>query len=414
MTSRPALACLLAAVLSTCVTQAETLNFAPGPDLQEKVQEAFITAQPGTTFHFAAGRYEFEMGLSLDLDNCTIKGDGMDKTIWTFKTQDAGSEGLLVTSDGVTLEDLAIEDTRGNAFKSNAANNLTIRRIRTEWTAGPKTENGAYGLYPVNGENILVEDCVVKGASDAGVYVGQSRHVIVRRNYVQYNVAGIEIENCYFADVYENTATQNTGGILVFDMPGLPQKGGHDHRVYKNNVYDNNTPNFAPPGNTVAGVPAGTGIMVMANHNIEIFDNTLRDHGTTHFMLTSWLATEKPYQDPDYQTNPEGIHIHHNTVGDGGKKPGGRGGSNIAKMAGTPIPDLVWDGIVDATKLVDGKLPADKRIYAHDNKKESGEFTAVNLGGLDALLKLDASRITLGTDQFSGSLPRLKPVTLGK
>lgn len=131
-------------------------------------------------------------------------------------------------------------------------------------------------------------------------------------------------------------------------------------------------------------------------------------------MLTSWLATEKPYQDPDYQTNPEGIHIHHNTVGDGGKKPGGRGGSNIAKMAGTPIPDLVWDGIVDATKLVDGKLPADKRIYAHDNKKESGEFTAVNLGGLDALLKLDASRITLGTDQFSGSLPRLKPVTLGK
>jgi parallel beta-helix repeat protein len=171
------------------------------------------------------------MGLSLDLDNCTIQGAGHDKTIWTFKTQDAGAEGLLVTADGITLQDFAIEDTRGNAIKTNAANNLTFRRVRTEWTGGPKADNGAYGLYPVNGTNILVEDCIVKGASDAGVYVGQSKNVIVRRNEVQFNVAGIEIENCYNADVYHNIATNNTGGILVFDMPGLPMKDGRDHRV---------------------------------------------------------------------------------------------------------------------------------------------------------------------------------------
>ena len=66
----------------------------------------------------------------------------------------------------------------------------------------------------------------MKGASDAGFYVGQSRNIIVRRNRAEGNVAGIEIENSIGADVYENTATGNTGGILVFNLPDLPMKGG--------------------------------------------------------------------------------------------------------------------------------------------------------------------------------------------
>jgi parallel beta-helix repeat protein len=352
------------------------------------------------------------MGLSLDLDNCTIQGAGHDKTIWTFKTQDAGAEGLLVTADGITLQDFAIEDTRGNAIKTNAANNLTFRRVRTEWTGGPKADNGAYGLYPVNGTNILVEDCIVKGASDAGVYVGQSKNVIVRRNEVQFNVAGIEIENCYNADVYHNIATNNTGGILVFDMPGLPMKDGRDHRVFENKVFNNNTPNFAPPGNTVAGVPAGTGIMVMANYNIEIFQNDVRDHGTCNVMLTSWLATFKPYDDALYNTNPEGIHVHSNTFGPCGDNPGGSGGKNIAKLTGTPVPDVIWDGIVDEKKYADGKLPAERGIYVHSNKKEGGEVTVANLGGLKNLVDFDKSKVNRDPKQFEGKLPHIAPAVI--
>lgn len=411
MIRRNTLIAPLAFLCGALTAHAATLNFTPA-DGYEKIQEAFITAEPGTTFHFAAGRYAFDMGLSLDLDRATIKGDGHDKTIWTFKLQDAGAEGLLVTADGVTLEDFAIEDTRGNAFKSNAANDLTIRRVRTEWTGGPKMDNGAYGLYPVNGTNILVEDCVVKGASDAGVYVGQSRNVIVRRNDVQFNVAGIEIENCYHADVYHNSATNNTGGILVFDMPGLPMKHGNSHRVFENKVFNNNTPNFAPPGNTVAGVPAGTGIMVMANHNIEIFKNDVRDNGTCNVMLTSWLATFKPHDDPEYAPNPEGIHVHSNTFGPCGDAPGGQGGQNIAKLTGTPIPDVVWDGIVDEAKLVGGKLPADRGIYVHSNLKEGGEVTVANLGGLQNLKDFDRGKVNRDPAQFAGSLPSLPPVKM--
>src|SRR3546814_1516361 len=82
-----------------------------------------------------------------------------------------------------------------------------MRRVRAEWTGGPSTDNGAYGLYPVQVDNVLIEDSVVKGASDAGIYVGQSTNIIVRNNRAEGNVAGIEIENSTGADVYGNTTT---------------------------------------------------------------------------------------------------------------------------------------------------------------------------------------------------------------
>ena len=159
----------------------------------------------------------------------TIRGQGPDKTILSFKDQGQGTggEGLLVTSkEDVTLEDLAVEDARGDGIKANGTKRIVFRNIRTEWTGGPKETNGGYGIYPVLCTDVVIEGCKVIGASDAGIYVGQSENIIVRRNTVEKNVAGIEIENSTRADVYENVATDNSGGILVFTMPDLPTKDG--------------------------------------------------------------------------------------------------------------------------------------------------------------------------------------------
>ena len=97
---------------------------------------------------------------------------------------------------------------------------------------------------------------------------------------VEKNVAGIEIENCTKADVYENVATDNSGGILVFTMPDLPTKDGRECRVFNNKVVANNHDNFAPKGNIVASVPPGTGVMILANDEVEVFDNTIEKNQT--------------------------------------------------------------------------------------------------------------------------------------
>ena len=65
--------------------------------------------------------------------------------------------GLLVTgSNNFTIEDLAIEDTIGDALKITGGENIIIRRVRTEWTRGVSNDNGAYGIYPVLTRNVLI------------------------------------------------------------------------------------------------------------------------------------------------------------------------------------------------------------------------------------------------------------------
>ncbi len=223
----------------------ETASTSPA-DFAKKLQEDLIKAKPGSVIEIPAGKFNFEKTLSLNISKVTIRGKGMDKTILSFSRQSKGSAGVMVKADDFVIEDLAIEDAAGDALKVENSNNVTMRRVRVEWTNGPKETNGPYGLYPVTCKNVLIEDCVAIAASDAGIYVGQSDGVIMRRNRAEKNVAGIEIENTKNADVYDNIATNNTGGIMAFNLPDLPVQGGGNVRIYNNKITDNNTPNFAP------------------------------------------------------------------------------------------------------------------------------------------------------------------------
>ena len=246
--------------------------------------------------------------------------------------QGTGGEGLLVTSkENVTIQDLAVEDARGDAIKVQGTRRIVFRNARAEWTGGPKETNGGYGFYPVLCNGVVIEDCKAIGASDAGIYVGQSENIIVRRNTAEKNVAGIEIENSTRADVYENLATDNSGGILVFTMPDLPKKDGRLCRVFRNRVLANNHENFAPKGNTVASVPPGTGVMILANDQVEVFDNTIERNQTAGLTIVSYMIMEKPIADPNYDPFCEAIHVHDNRFASNGGKPAGRSATDSAR-----------------------------------------------------------------------------------
>lgn len=190
-------------------------------------------------------------------------------------------------------------------------------------------------------KNILIEGAVAIGASDAGIYVGQSSQIIVRNSRAEYNVAGIEIENSTFADVYNNVATNNTGGILVFDLPNLPVQGGRNTRVFDNEIQSNNVDNFAPEGNIVGTVPAGTGMMVLANDSIEIFGNRFADNQTTNVMIVSYLINGLPLDDPNYDPFPEAIYIHDNTFTGGGDNPDFDALRALQAATGQNVPDVI-------------------------------------------------------------------------
>ncbi|MFQ3666594.1 MAG: parallel beta-helix domain-containing protein [Sphingomonadaceae bacterium] len=334
-----ALAGLLA---SAAALDARVIVVAPGADAEERAQEALIEAKPGDTVRFAAGTFRFVNGLSLDVDGVTVEGEGQEKTVLDFSGQATAGDGLLVTSDRVLLRQLTVRDTKGDGIKSKGSDRVTFQDLTVEWSGGPKPSNGAYGVYPVSSTNVLVERVTVRGASDAGIYVGQSRNIIVRDSLAEFNVAGIEIENSMHADVFGNTVTRNTGGILVFDLPNLPQMGGHSTRIFANRVVNNDTPNFAPEGNIVASVPVGTGIMVMANRNVHVFENEVDGNASAAFMV---IAYSQPFESEGYNPLPREVVIRDNRVGRNGFAPAFPGGAEIASAVGGTLPPGLWDGV---------------------------------------------------------------------
>ncbi|MGB2388839.1 MAG: parallel beta-helix domain-containing protein, partial [Henriciella sp.] len=365
-------------------------------------------AQPGDVIEIPAGTFSFTRGLSLTADGVTIRGQGMDKTVLSFADQIAGAEGLLVTASDFTIEDLAIEDAKGDGLKINEGENITIRRVRAEWTGGPKTENGAYGIYPVQTTNVLIEDTVTIGASDAGLYVGQSKDVIVRRNRAEYNVAGIEIENTVNADVYENIATNNTGGILVFNMPQL-QQAGEATRVYNNQIFSNNVENFGHPGTPVASVPAGSGVMINSNDRVEIFDNQISDNKTGNIIISSLFTTgySESSTSETFDAYPESIFIYDNIFSGGGNAPD-QPELEMARLAlfgaDGRLPDIIWDGFYDAEKMVDGVMPDTLRICI-----DNGDAGILNANGPSGF-----TQPSTDMTPFQCSLERLPAISLDR
>ncbi|MFZ1813980.1 MAG: parallel beta-helix domain-containing protein [Rhizobiaceae bacterium] len=402
MRAIPLAVCL--ALSATITAQAADIAVPPGLGAQERLAEALINAKPGDTVWLGIGKYELTDGLSLDVDDVSIRGIGRESSVLSFVGQKGSGEGLLITSDRVVLDGFAVEDSRGDGIKSKDSDQITFRNLRVEWKGGPKAENGAYGIYPVSSRNVLIENCFVSGASDAGIYVGQSEQIVVRNNHAQYNVAGIEIENSFYADVHGNMATHNSGGILVFDLPNLPKQDGHDIRVFDNDVVDNDTDNFAPAGNTVAMVPRGMGIMVMANRNVHVFGNRLSGNGTAHVLIAAY---PNDYKDDQYMFVPRGVYIHDNVYGEGGDAPVGEVGKLISDISGTPVPDIVWDGVTRIPEWFTWVNPENK-VYI----KEAEDTTFVNLKMISQMLLPWSVSPGRKAGDHAGSLPEPAAVKL--
>ncbi|MGI9545175.1 MAG: parallel beta-helix domain-containing protein [Cyclobacteriaceae bacterium] len=389
-------------------------------DIEKDMQTQFILAEDGMTIEIPAGHYRFSRSLVLEgRSQVVIKGAGRDQTFLSFRDQEEGAEGIKIANcRNIILEDFTIEDASGDNIKVNDTHGITFNNVKSAWTGKPKETNGAYAFYPVSCSNVLIDNCIATGASDAGIYVGQSRNVVVRNSKAYKNVAGIEIENTIMADVYDNESYNNTGGILVFDLPGLTQYGRHV-RVYNNKVTRNNHKNFAPPGNIVGSVPPGTGVMVLATREVEVFENEVTNNRTVGMSVVSYVlvdAANGDRQDADiedgslrnvtnafemdslYNPYPADIYIHNNSFSNNTWFPTLKNdfGLLFLREFGLNIPDIIYDGITESNGQPD-------RICLSDN----GEATFANLDAANDFANISRE---ISTYQCEGT--RLQPVQL--
>lgn len=355
-------------IMSSCGSSEETatkldtskLKKASAEEIEALVAQ-FIDAKEGSTISIPEGFYDLNTQLVLDnVNKVTIKGAGMYKTVLSFKNQTTGGEGMKIAGNDVTMEDFTVMDAPGDDIKTQKCENLTFRRINTTWTTSDLAKSGTYGIYPVQCKNVLVEECEVSHSRDAGIYVGQSENIIVRNCYVHENVAGIEIENSDNAEVYKNRAINNTSGILVFNLPGLPKAAGSRTRVYDNLVKENNHDNFAQGvasenGNPITMIPPGTGMIIMAGNDVEIFNNQILNHKTASIGILNYQITElKVPNHPGWSPYSTNIYIHDN------KYERKFGVPDMSKDFGKLITakcmksqDVIYDGIIDEKRGTD-------------------------------------------------------------
>ena len=339
---------------------------------EKEFQTKLILAESGDTLKIPTGIQQLLGTLSLDgKENIVISGTGVDESILSFKNQEDGAEGLrIINCKNIRLENFTIQDTKGDGIKVQETDGITMVNVKAEWTNGPNPENGAYGLYPVQCRNVVIDNCMSVGASDAGIYVGQSVNIVVKNSEAYHNVAGIEIENSSNADVFGNNTHHNTGGILIFDLPDLIVKKGENVRVFDNIVEENNLDNFAPPGNIVGTVPAGTGILVLATSDVEIYNNRIINNKTIGTGIVSYFMTGLPVTDSLYNPYTSAIYIHDNLFERRKQMPTLKHeiGTLLFLKFGRDIPDIIYDGMPDPQYTnSDGEIFPEQSLCIQNN-----------------------------------------------
>lgn len=346
-------------------------------NLEAELQRKLIEAKAGDQILLPEGTFSFQRSISLnDTPDVLIKGMGKEKTILSFINQIEGAEGMLIKGvRGLTLEGFTVADSKGDAIKVQACQNVVMRDVKATWTQGQLATNGAYGLYPVSSTNILMEDCEASYAMDAGIYVGQSNNVTVRNNYVHHNVAGLEIENTISGEVYGNIAKNNTGGMLIFDMPDLPQANGDRIKFYDNLMEDNNGENFAPKGMVVSTIPPGSGMIIMSHSNIEMYNNIIKGHKTLGVAVNSWLFTGVPFKSEQFDPYCSNIFIHDNKIlnTQGPTDTTTEYGQLLSAVLNNQAYDLMTDGIFKPSFIDENGNP---KGYCFRN---NGDISFVNL-----------------------------------
>ncbi|MDX2029078.1 MAG: parallel beta-helix domain-containing protein [Blastocatellia bacterium] len=296
----------------------------------ESIQAALDRTIAGDAIEIRPGTYAET--LLIDVDNITIRGLSENGQRPILDGKNELTDAVITSSHNFTIENLVVRNYVNNGITVHGGINATFRNLYIENT-------GLYGVYPVESRGVLVEGCTVTAIKDAGIYVGQSRDIIVRNNECHHNVAGIEIENCVNSLVENNHLHDNTAGMLVFLLPNNPSKVGSDHAVRNNRILDNNLANFGDPTAIVGKLIPGTGLLIMAADRTEVSGNVVQGNDSFGIAVVGLAVAFPKGRTFDVGAIPEANRIHGNQLGRNGRNPGG-----LIKEVGAANCDLFWDG----------------------------------------------------------------------
>ena len=341
------------AVLATATTaEAAVIKVSPGESIQAAIDVAFpgdtILVEPGVYEETGPGNAFF--GLRISTDNLRLigkvkqgRGDAGKVILRHINNQETGVYaapaacgpevpvgGCADELHGFYIRGFTVQDFPGNGIQTRFVNGFKI--IRNE-----SANNEHNGIYPTISANGLVQNNVSYGALDTAMWVAASENVRVIGNELYNSPIGLEVNVSLDVEVRHNDIHDNTVGIGLFhpntagNLP-LPEMG--NWVVEHNNVYRNNTPNFAPEGDFQAGLPAGVGILLLGVSDNVVAKNKVENNDFVGIGVLGWCTAtstiprfnclEKPpviddvFYDPSVNNN---LVSQNKVSGNGGSPP---------------------------------------------------------------------------------------------
>jgi parallel beta-helix repeat protein len=288
----------------------------------ETIQDAVDRANPGDTILVLPGLYTGTAGnesvVDVQTSNLTIRGlphAVIDATGFEY--------GIMVGQDAPISPDgcppITVTNFRMSGLTIQNADETGVRLVGVdgfELNHSHYIDNHEYGPFPVCSKNGEIRGNFASGSNDAAIYVGDDENVDVLDNFVTDSVAGIEIENTFMSVVRGNVVTGNTGGILAFVLPNLPQPFTDTVLIEDNHVFDNNRDNTG--GGAVAGVPVGTGILIIGADNVTVRNNEIT--GNDSFGIAS-IGNPFAFADPRIEPFVDDLVVADNTLVGNGSNP---------------------------------------------------------------------------------------------
>jgi parallel beta-helix repeat protein len=313
---------------ASSISAHEPTTITVGPN--ETLQQAIDRSGPGDTIEVPYRVYK--EAVFLDWSDIKLIGIPNEKGEWPILDgENKHADGVVASGNNFEMAFFSVKNYRSNGVLVEGSTKVYLHDIYVENT-------GVYGVYPVRSTDVLIERVTATKVSDAAIYAGKSKDVVIRECEGYGNVIGIELENTVTGEVYNNHMHDNTVGIFIDLLPQLPSKVSLFSKIHDNLVENNNGENFGSPGTAHSLIPPGTGILLLAADEVEVYDNTIRGNKSVGLAVFN-LTIGFPVEEIDVDPNPEHNLAHDNTYENNGYDAD----PFVKDLLGGGF-DIVWDG----------------------------------------------------------------------
>ena len=250
------------------------------PEDYPTIQSAVDAAEPGDLVLVDDGVYREQVDVTTE--QIVIRGTDRNEVI--VDGEGERDMGIIVTADGVAIENMTARDVTTNGFYWTG-----VTGFRGSYLTAINA--GTYGIYGFDSTDGVFEHSYASGSADAGYYIGQCAdcRTILNEVTAEHNALGFSGTNASTSLYLVNSVWRHNGAGIVpntLDSQRYPPSRG---TVIAGNLIESND-NFDAPVLSGTWPAFGTGILLAGGVDHEVHDNVVRDHPVNGIAATPNLS----------------------------------------------------------------------------------------------------------------------------